>query len=79
MSNPASSPIASASSPLAPSRVPPEAAAGAPSPEAIADAYVAAWNETDPARRRAGIAAAWAGAGTYCSATIRMRTARQSG
>ena len=45
--------------------VPPDAIAEAPSPEAIADAYVAAWNETDPARRRAGIAAAWAGAGTY--------------
>lgn len=65
MSNPASSPIASAPSPLASSRVPPEAAGGAPSPEAIADAYVAAWNETDPARRRASIAAAWAEAGTY--------------
>ena len=62
---PASSPIASALSPIASSRVPPEAAAGAPSPEAIADAYVAAWNETDPARRRTGIDAAWAGAGTY--------------
>ena len=36
-----------------------------PSPEAIAEAYVATWNETDSARRRAGIAAAWAEAGTY--------------
>jgi hypothetical protein len=36
-----------------------------PSPEAIAETYVATWNETDPARRRAGIAAAWAEAGTY--------------
>ncbi|MEK7995325.1 MAG: nuclear transport factor 2 family protein [Planctomycetota bacterium] len=43
----------------------PEAASGAPSPEAITEAYVATWNETDPARRRAGIAAAWAEAGTY--------------
>ncbi len=43
----------------------PEAAADAPSPEAIADRYVVSWNETDPARRRAGIAAAWAEAGTY--------------
>lgn len=37
----------------------------APSPEAITDRYVATWNETDPPRRRAGIAAAWAEAGTY--------------
>lgn len=37
----------------------------APSPEATADRYVATWNETDPARRRAGIAAAWAPSGTY--------------
>ena len=43
----------------------PQATVGSPSPEAIADTYVATWNETDPARRRAGIAAAWAGAGTY--------------
>ncbi len=43
----------------------PEAVTAAPSPEAIADTYVATWNETDPARRRAGIAVAWAGAGTY--------------
>lgn len=28
-------------------------------PDTIVDAYVATWNETDPARRRAGIAAAW--------------------
>ncbi|MDP2329224.1 MAG: nuclear transport factor 2 family protein [Reyranella sp.] len=40
-------------------------AAAAPAPEAIVEAYVATWNETDPARRRAGIAAAWAEAGTY--------------
>lgn len=57
MSTPAPSSVATA--------VPPEAASGALSPEAIADAYVAPWNETDPARRRAGIAAAWAEAGTY--------------
>lgn len=31
----------------------------------IVDAYVATWNETDPARRRAGIARAWAEAGSY--------------
>ncbi len=37
----------------------------AATPEAVADTYVATWNETDPARRRAGIAAAWAEAGTY--------------
>lgn len=41
------------------------AAPDAPSPEATADRYVATWNETDPGRRRAGIAAAWAEAGTY--------------
>ena len=43
----------------------PDAVAEAPSPEAIADTYVATGNKTDPARRRAGIAAAWAEAGTY--------------
>lgn len=49
-----------------------DTAPDAPSPEATAesvdvviDAYVATWNETDPARRRAGIAAAWAPSGTY--------------
>lgn len=44
------------------------AAAAAPAPKpalatvseaAIIDTYVATWNETDPARRRAGIARAW--------------------
>jgi len=43
----------------------PEAVTEAPSPEAITETYVATWNETDPTRRRAGIAAAWAEAGTY--------------
>ena len=33
--------------------------------DVIIDGYVATWNETHPARRRAGIAAAWAEAGTY--------------
>jgi hypothetical protein len=33
--------------------------------DAVIDAYVATWNETDPPRRRAGIAAAWAEVGTY--------------
>ena len=33
--------------------------------DVVIDGYVATWNETDPARRRAGIAAAWAEAGTY--------------
>ena len=37
----------------------------AATPEAVTETYVATWNETDPARRRAGIAAAWAEAGTY--------------
>ncbi len=41
-----------------------DAVAEAPSPEAITETYVATWNETDPARRRAGIAAAWAEAAT---------------
>ena len=48
------------------------APADAATPEAIVesvdvviDGYVATWNETDPARRRAGIAAAWTEAGTY--------------
>lgn len=33
--------------------------------DSVIDAYVAAWNETDPARRRAGIARAWAETGSY--------------
>ena len=33
--------------------------------EGTIEAYVATWNETDPARRRAGIARAWAEAGRY--------------
>lgn len=37
----------------------------AATPDAIVEAYVATWNETDPARRRASIDAAWAEAGTY--------------
>jgi len=43
----------------------PSPVATAATPEAVTEAYVATWNETDPARRRAGIAAAWAEAGTY--------------
>lgn len=35
------------------------------SSDAVVEAYVATWNETDSARRRAGIAVAWAEAGTY--------------
>jgi hypothetical protein len=34
-------------------------------PDAVVEAYVAIWNETDPVRRRAGIDAAWAEAGAY--------------
>ncbi|TAJ35672.1 MAG: nuclear transport factor 2 family protein [Reyranella sp.] len=48
------------------------ATAQAASPAAITgsvdttiDTYVATWNETDPLRRRAGIAAAWVEAATY--------------
>jgi len=33
--------------------------------DATIEAYVATWNETDPGRRRAGIARAWAEAGRY--------------
>ena len=33
--------------------------------DAVIDAYVATWNETDPARRRAGIARAWVERGSY--------------
>jgi hypothetical protein len=39
--------------------------AAAPAAE-IVEAYVATWNETDAARRRAAIATAWAEAGRYC-------------
>jgi len=31
----------------------------------LADAYVASWNETDPAKRRAAIARVWAEKGAY--------------
>lgn len=62
MSSSASSSSAAASSSIATAATP---EAVTPSPEAITEAYVATWNETDPARRRAGIAAAWAEAGTY--------------
>lgn len=34
-------------------------------PDAVVAAYVATWNETDPARRRAGLAAAWTETGIY--------------
>jgi len=34
-------------------------------PDATVEAYVATWNETDAARRQAGIACAWAAAGRY--------------
>ena len=34
-------------------------------PEAVVEAYVATWNETDPARRRAVLAAAWTETGIY--------------
>jgi len=37
----------------------------APSPETIVETYVASWNETDPARRRAAVGRAWAEAGSY--------------
>lgn len=43
----------------------PSPVATAATPEAVTEVYIATWNETDPARRRAGIAAAWAEAGTY--------------
>ena len=56
MSTPAPSSVATA--------VPPDAVAEAPSPEAITETHVVPWNETDPARRRAGIAAAWGEAAT---------------
>ena len=34
-------------------------------PDAVVEAYVATWNETDPARRRAGLAVAWSETGIY--------------
>ena len=34
-------------------------------PDATVEAYVATWNETDAARRQAGIARAWDAAGRY--------------
>ncbi|MEI7876237.1 MAG: hypothetical protein WCK95_29280 [Alphaproteobacteria bacterium] len=43
----------------------PSPVATAATPEAVTEVYIATWNETDPARRRAGIVAAWAEAGTY--------------
>jgi hypothetical protein len=38
---------------------------GAAAPDTVVEAYVATWNETDAAKRRAGIAHAWAEAGSY--------------
>ena len=38
---------------------------GATAPNAVVEAYVASWNETDAGKRRAGIARAWAEAGRY--------------
>ena len=35
------------------------------SEDTTVEAYVATWNETDAARRQAGIARAWAGSGRY--------------
>ena len=43
----------------------PSPVATAATPEAVTEVYIATWNETDPARRRAGIVTAWAEAGTY--------------
>jgi hypothetical protein len=40
-------------------------AAGNGAVEATVEAYLATWNETDARRRQAGIARAWAAAGTY--------------
>ena len=37
----------------------------ATAPDATVEAYVATWNETDAARRQAGIALAWDAAGRY--------------
>ena len=34
-------------------------------PDAVVEAYVATWNEIDPARRRASIDVAWTQAGAY--------------
>ena len=34
-------------------------------PDSTVEAYVAAWNETDAARRQAGVARAWAASGRY--------------
>lgn len=39
--------------------------ANAAAAEATVAAYVSSWNETDPARRQAAIARAWAAAGRY--------------
>lgn len=38
---------------------------GVAAPDTVVEAYVATWNETDAAKRRAGIAHAWAEAGSY--------------
>lgn len=34
-------------------------------PDTVVETYVATWNETDAGKRRAGIARAWAEAGSY--------------
>ena len=38
---------------------------GTTAPDAVVEAYVATWNETDAGKRRAGIVRAWAEAGSY--------------
>ena len=45
--------------------MPDSAIATSPAAEATIEAYVATWNETDAARRQAGIARAWDAAGRY--------------
>ena len=37
----------------------------------IADRYIAVWNETDPARRRALLSQTWTEDGTYCDPLMR--------
>ena len=69
---------ASSSSAAAPSSVATAATPEAvtPSPEAITETYVATWNETDPARRRAGIDAMLAGVQARFPGLVLKRTSR---
>lgn len=46
-------------------------------PQTIADRYIAAWNETDPKRRRALLAQNWTEGASYADPMMRGRGAKE--